>query len=237
MHEAWEGAKADRAEVQAKTVKVEIMNGSDAKSLPRAGTLHAKSASADSLADMILLDSGASHVVRRRRKGEMLDPDGKTVRLKLAVGTVKAWMQGGEVIVEKHMPISRLYPLGVLMRDHGLEIRWSSHGATLLSKDGVKYPLTMCSGSPYIHKDLLEKLLEHRACAVKATLDDQDASEEEDAQDDARAVAKNEDEVAKMDLHRARCHFPKDPNCPVCTLASMRRRPHTRLNQRTQCGG
>ena len=66
-----------------------------------------------------------------------------------------------------------------------------------ISKDGVKYPLKVCCGSPYIHKDLLDKLLEHRACAAKADVDDQDVSEVKDVQDDARAVVEDKDEGLK----------------------------------------
>ena len=97
--------------------------------------------------------------------------------------------------------------------------------------------MTVCCGSPYIHKDVLEKFLGHRACAVKADMDGQDASEDDVQDDEKDEAAEKEDEAEKMDRHRARGHNPKDPNCPVCVLAPMRRRPHTRLNPRTQCGG
>ena len=44
---------------------------------------------------------------------------------------------------------------------------------------------------------MLDKLLEHRACAAKADVDDQDVSEVKDVQDDARAVVEDKDEGLK----------------------------------------
>ena len=60
----------------------------------------------------MLLDSGATHFVRKLRRGEAVPKEAREVRLKLAVGSVRGWTVGHDVSVTSGAAVSTLVPLG-----------------------------------------------------------------------------------------------------------------------------
>ena len=105
---------------------------------------------------------------------------------------------------------------------------------------------------PYVHKSSLKCLVElcseagARDLGAKTgeveleltggqTQTEQTTAGQDDGQN--RKIEHGSLEPDGMYEHRRLGHYPKRVDCPTCSVASVRRRPHTRLNPLTSCDG
>lgn len=192
--------------------------------------------------EWVLLDSGATHFVRKLKRREPIPEGAHEVRLKLAVGAVRAWRLGCLVVVSSHAVVSKLVPLGRVIR-HGCRLVWDAGSARLTLPGGQNMEVKVINGEPFVTRASMEKLL--KLCSVEVGAKPRAQTIEIghlDAQPETQQprdepVPAHGDVKGELHEHRRCGHHPKQGSCVVCAVASKRRRPHTQLNPLTAAGG
>eukprot|EP00971_Amphidinium_carterae_P169429 3356775-Amphidinium_carterae.2 len=191
---------------------------------------------------LALLDSGATHFVRSVRQDEPLR--GNLVELALAIGKTMAYLQGAEILLEDPdvIKLVPLLPLG----EKGFDFTLVDNRPELRGPDGQVIHVTVCGSLMYVDYAQVYGLWLTSSVwrdggngmeGVKPSLNRLECREQEVNDEIPGVMAMNVATVKGELEHRRRGHFPKDPGCPVCAVASKRRRPHTKLNPSTQAGG
>ena len=140
-----------------KCTRPKMQNGGKHKEAePRAkaeaATVHAQAATTktDELGpEWVLFDSGATHFLRKLKKGEPMPKKAREVRNKLAVGTVRAWTVGQEVLVPSAAEVSTLVPMGRVIAC-GCRFEWLPDGAELRTPNGTEIEVRIRNSEPYI---------------------------------------------------------------------------------------
>ena len=121
-----------------------------------AARIPACSAGVDALGgDWVCLDSGATHFVRKLGRHEQVPVGAQAVRLKLAVGSVRAWRMGCLVLVASQSTVSTLVPLGRVVRA-GCRISWTQKGAELLLPNKKPLDVKVVHDEMFITRESME---------------------------------------------------------------------------------
>ena len=183
----------------------------------------AASAKVDDDEELVMVDSGSSHVVIPENdslSGTILRP----VALELAAGSCSAEMNEHQEVVIAYSPngdpVKCLLPLGRFIRELDLTVSWTSKSMTIRG-DGVSIRCKIISDIPHISKDQFDTL--RRRIREKELLRAFFAE-----------VIDQPSSAAVRDVEHVRCgHQPYDGSCEVCVSTSGRSRPHRRVQQTT----
>ena len=187
----------------------------------------------DAQDDLILLDSGATHFVQKLQRGQPIPQNAIECKLRLAVGSVRAWKVGCEVWVGSKAQVSTLVPMGRCIAS-GCWLKWSRDSCRLHLPRGRAMHVSVINGEPWIRRADMDELI-----TICNGGDDgkPGARVAEDGPGGDHQEPDDEQEPPSLAEHRRCGHHPKRGDCPVCQIASVRRRPHTKLNPLTRAGG
>ena len=79
------------------------------------------------------------------------------MRLRLAVGSVKGWTMGHEVLVPSNAIVSTLVPMGRLIAC-GCKFEWLPDGTELIMPDGTEIEVRIWNEEPYVSQSALKLL-------------------------------------------------------------------------------
>eukprot|EP00435_Cladocopium_sp_Y103_P074775 s194_g51.t1 len=120
--------------------------------------------------DYGLLDSGATHALRGRRRGESLK-DMAEVKVTLACGRDAALrMNQWGTMINQHEETEPIVPLGKLVNQLGCSVGWSEEGLEVVHPEKGRLATTQRGGCPHIPRevalDIIQEL-EERAGKIK----------------------------------------------------------------------
>ena len=102
--------------------------------------------------ELVLADSGATHVIKCVDGGTPPPSSAKNINLKLAVGTARAKLDNEGTVWISSQSGAELVPLGKFINECDLQLDWSRAGAHVTTREGRVIELLLKNGLPYFRK-------------------------------------------------------------------------------------